>query len=107
MTTSEVAAALGYSASTLRHWSQCGDGPIRPHRVGNGTHLRWLTNDVRRVAGMPSLPEVSPDVEAAAQAEAALQEEHKRALRAELSALRETCARIDALVGEGQLELPV
>jgi hypothetical protein len=107
LSTVEAATALGYSPSTLRHWASTGDGPIQPHRLGDGTHLRWRTNDVRGLAGMDPLPALSADDEAAAVADTQAREARDRALRSELVALRNACARIDALVGNGQLELPV
>jgi hypothetical protein len=107
LTTAEAAEALGYAPGTLRHWAVSGKGLIRPHRMGQSlTHLRWFTNDVRQVVGMPPLPDGPDEEETAARAEAHAAFARERKLRAEVDALRETLARIDATLG-GQSELPL
>jgi DNA-binding transcriptional MerR regulator len=98
LTTKEAATALSYSPSTLRHWANTGAGPIQPHRIGDATHLRWRTNDVRRLAGLSPLPEEAPPVDDTSRAEAAARLERDRGLRAELTTLRQSFARIEALV---------
>jgi hypothetical protein len=98
LTTAEAAAALSYAPSTLRQWAATGVGPIQPVRISDGTHLRWHTNDVRRISGLGPLPEVlSPADEA--KLEAAARETRDKGLRAELTTLRQSFARIEALVG--------
>jgi hypothetical protein len=55
MTTREASQALGYAESTMRHWACNGGGPIEPHRMAEGTRLRWKTDDIRRLAGLEPL----------------------------------------------------
>jgi len=107
LTTAEAAMALSYSVATLRHWANSGAGPIQPHRIGEATsHLRWRTNDVRELAGLPPLPEVARHDEKATRDEDEARATRERRLRAELTTLRQTCARIEALFKPGATEQP-